>query len=103
RAQAPRGQARRGRALPGRRQRRGPGRRARVVEAPPPVPVRIDVWLDVACLFNTRAEAQKALRGGKVEVNGAPVKPNKLLKVGDELRITRSGARRQLVTVLALE
>jgi ribosome-associated heat shock protein Hsp15 len=70
--------------------------------APAPTAVRVDIWLDVACLFKTRAEAQKALRGGKVEVNGTPVKPNKLLKVGDEMRITRGGGRRQLVTVLAL-
>ena len=29
--------------------------------------VRLDVWLDVACVFRTRSEAQKACRGGKVE------------------------------------
>ena len=34
--------------------------------------VRLDVWLDVACLFRTRSEAQNACRGGKVTVN-APV------------------------------
>ena len=34
--------------------------------------VRIDVWLDVACLFRTRSEAQRAAKGGKVEINGHP-------------------------------
>ena len=32
--------------------------------------VRLDVWLDVACLYRTRSEAQRACVGGKVEVNG---------------------------------
>ena len=37
--------------------------------------VRIDVWLDVSCLFKTRSEAQKACKGGKVSVNGQSAKP----------------------------
>ena len=32
--------------------------------------VRLDIWLDVACLFKTRSEAQKACKLGKVTVNG---------------------------------
>ena len=71
----------------------------------PPAPdstVRLDVWLDVACLFKTRSEAQKACDGGKVDVNGQPGKPHRLVRAGDELRITRLHGRRQLVVVLAL-
>jgi ribosome-associated heat shock protein Hsp15 len=64
--------------------------------------VRLDVWLDVACLFKTRSEAQKACNGGKVDVNGVPGKPHRLLRVGDELRITRTQGRRQVVVVRAL-
>jgi len=64
--------------------------------------VRLDVWLDVACLFKTRSEAQKACSGGKVEVNGQPGKAHRLLKVGDELRITRMQNRRQVVVVKEL-
>ncbi len=60
---------------------------------------RLDVWLDIACLFKTRSEAQKACKGGKVEVNGQTARPHRLLRLGDELRITRGGARRQLVLV----
>ena len=67
-----------------------------------PPPVRLDVWLDVACLFKTRSEAQQACRGGKVEVNGQGAKPHRLLKVGDTLRITRAAGRRQIVVVTAL-
>jgi ribosome-associated heat shock protein Hsp15 len=64
--------------------------------------MRLDVWLDVACLFKTRSEAQKACRLGKVTVNGAPAKAHRDLKVGDELVIARPLGRRQLVAVLAL-
>ena len=67
-----------------------------------PAAVRLDVWLDVACLFKTRSEAQQACRGGKVEVNGQGVKPNKILHPGDEIRITRGGGRKQIVLVLTL-
>jgi ribosome-associated heat shock protein Hsp15 len=64
-----------------------------------PAEVRLDVWLDIACLFRTRSEAQKACRGGKIEVNGQSVKPNRLLRVGDEVRIGRPFGRKQTVTV----
>jgi ribosome-associated heat shock protein Hsp15 len=64
--------------------------------------VRLDVWLDVACLFRTRSDAQKACLGGKVDVNGQPGKPHRLLHVGDVLRITRPPLRHQVVAVLAL-
>ena len=64
--------------------------------------VRLDVWLDVACLFKTRSEAQNACRGGKVEVNGHASKPHKAVRVGDEIRITRGAGRKQIVCVSAL-
>ncbi|HEY7411575.1 MAG TPA: S4 domain-containing protein [Vicinamibacteria bacterium] len=64
--------------------------------------VRLDVWLDVACLFKTRSEAQRACKGGKVEVNGLSARPNRLLRIGDLVRITRGGGRRQLVVVSGL-
>ena len=61
--------------------------------------MRVDAWLDVACLFKTRSLAQAACRGGKVEVNGQVARPGRLLRKGDELRITRGGGRRQTVVV----
>ena len=70
--------------------------------AAPPAEVRLDVWLDVACLFRTRSEAQQACRGGKVEVNGQGAKPHRMLKAGDTLRITRAAGRRQIVVVKTL-
>jgi ribosome-associated heat shock protein Hsp15 len=64
--------------------------------------VRLDVWLDVACLFRTRSEAQKACRGGKVEVNGADGRAHRLVKPGDEIVIRRPSARRQHIIVRGL-
>ena len=64
--------------------------------------VRLDIWLDVACVFRTRSEAQKACRGGKVDANGQPAKPNRRLRIGDELEISRSFGRTQRLKVLAL-
>jgi len=64
--------------------------------------VRLDVWLDVACLFKTRSEAQKACRGGKVAANGQSAKPNRRVRVGDELEISRPFGRKQRVRVASL-
>lgn len=64
--------------------------------------VRLDVWLDVSCLFKTRSEAKRACEGGKVDVNGQPGKPHRLVRPGDHLRISRPLSRRQLVVVRAL-
>ncbi len=71
-------------------------------ERPPLERVRLDVWLDVACLFRTRSEAQRACKGGKVDVNGQAAKPHREIRPGDEIVITRPFGRRQRVVVRAL-
>ena len=67
-----------------------------------PSGVRLDVWLDVACLFRTRSEAQKACKGGKLDVNRQAAKPHRVLHVGDEIEISRPFGRKQRVIVRAL-
>ena len=64
--------------------------------------VRLDVWLDVACLFKTRSEAKRACEGGKVDVNGQTAKPNRLVRDGDRIRIGRPYGRHQDVIVRLL-
>jgi ribosome-associated heat shock protein Hsp15 len=61
--------------------------------------VRLDVWLDVACVFRTRSEAQKACKAGKVDVNGQSAKPNRHLRVGDEIEVSRPFGRKQRLVV----
>jgi ribosome-associated heat shock protein Hsp15 len=63
---------------------------------------RLDVWLDVACLFKTRSEAKRACEGGKVEVNGEHAKPHRAVREGDEIRISRGFGRHQTVIVIAV-
>jgi ribosome-associated heat shock protein Hsp15 len=64
--------------------------------------VRLDVWLDVACLFKTRSEAQKELKTGRISVNRQPAKPHRLIRVGDEIEISRPLGRKQRVRVVGL-
>jgi ribosome-associated heat shock protein Hsp15 len=73
-----------------------------VASTPGPSGLRLDVWLDVACLFRTRSEAQKACRLGQVDVNGVTAKPHRDVRVGDTLRIARPLARSQIVVVRGL-
>lgn len=64
--------------------------------------LRLDVWLDVACLYRTRSEAQKACKGGKVDVNGQTAKPHREIREGDEIEMSRPLGRRQRVVVRGL-
>ena len=64
--------------------------------------VRLDVWLDVACLFRTRSDAQNACRMGKVQVNRQTAKPNRRLRKVDEIEIGRPFGRKQRLVVRAL-
>jgi ribosome-associated heat shock protein Hsp15 len=51
--------------------------------------VRIDKWLWAARFFKTRSMAAQAVAGGKIHVNGARIKPARIVQLGDELRIRR--------------
>ncbi len=64
--------------------------------------VRLDVWLDVACLFRTRSDAQEACKTGRVAVNHQIAKPNRRLKPGDEIDIKRPFGRKQHIRVRGL-
>lgn len=64
--------------------------------------MRLDQWLDIACLFKTRSEAQKACKGGKVDVNGHAAKPHREIHRGDEILISRPLGRKQRVVVVGL-
>ena len=64
--------------------------------------MRVDAWLDVACLYKTRSEAKRGCEGGKVEVNGDHAKPHRVLREGDRVRIHRGFGRYQDVIVRIL-
>ncbi len=59
--------------------------------------VRLDVFLDVACIYPTRSKAKEACEGGKVDLNGSAARPHRTVKPGDTLQVTVPGRRRTLV------
>lgn len=51
--------------------------------------LRVDRWLWCARFFKTRALASKEVNGGKVHVNGKRVKSSHMLRINDQLKITK--------------
>ena len=62
-------------------------------------PVRLDVWLDVACLYKTRSEATRECKVGRVSVNGVIATPHREVRIGDEIVISRPAGRKQTLVV----
>lgn len=51
--------------------------------------IRLDKWLWAARFFKTRSLATQAVNGGRVHVNDARVKPARVLRVGDRVRVSK--------------
>ena len=64
--------------------------------------VRVDIWLDVACLYPTRSQAKAACEGGKVDVNGAHAKAHREIRPGDRVTITTRQGDPRVIIVRAL-
>lgn len=71
------------------------------MESTAQVTVRIDKWLWAARFYKTRSLAADACDGGKVEVNGHPAKPHKLVRVNDKLSFTHPSGPKE-ITVIGL-
>ncbi len=59
--------------------------------------VRVDRWVWAARFFKSRELAADAVRGGRVEVNGARVKPSRPVRPGDRMEITIGQLRRAVI------
>lgn len=77
--------------------------RTREEDQAPLTEVRLDVWLDVTCLFPTRAQAAVACAGGKVDLNGRAAAAHKPVRVGDGLAITFARGKRTFLVKGVLE
>ena len=61
--------------------------------------VRLDKWLWAARLYKTRTLAAQDVALGRVEVNGAPAKAGRDLRVGDRVSLRHTGYRREQVII----
>jgi len=64
--------------------------------------LRLDIWLDVACVLKSRSQAQRACKLGRVQVNGQRGKASRVLHVGDSLEVSFPGGRKRILKVLGL-
>ncbi len=63
---------------------------------------RLDKWLNISCLFKTRAQATRACEGRRIKVNGQVAKPAKSVKPGDYLTIKNKKGKFFNLTIRAL-
>lgn len=59
--------------------------------------MRVDKWLWAARFYKTRSLATEEIGKGRVEVNGAEVKPARDLKVGDSVTLRQGPVSRTVV------
>ncbi|MCK9932414.1 RNA-binding S4 domain-containing protein [Frankia sp. Mgl5] len=63
---------------------------------------RIDIWIWSVRLMKTRTQAGDACRGGHVRLNGERVKPARMVRAGDEVRLRQAGHERIVVVTKVL-
>ncbi|WP_299579921.1 RNA-binding S4 domain-containing protein [uncultured Sunxiuqinia sp.] len=52
--------------------------------------VRVDKWLWAVRVFKTRSMATEAVKKGRVSIDDLPVKPSRVVKVGDVIAVRKS-------------
>lgn len=63
--------------------------------------VRIDKWLWAVRIFKTRSQATEACKKGHVSIDGILVKPSRIVKVGETLKVRKAPITKSL-KILAL-
>ena len=53
------------------------------------IEARIDKWLWAMRLFKTRSIAAEACKKGHIMIDGMPMKPSRMIKVGDVIQVCR--------------
>jgi ribosome-associated heat shock protein Hsp15 len=55
--------------------------------------VRLDKWLQVARIFKTRSQADDAIDGGLVKMDGKRAKAGRIVKINDEIEVSKKGRK----------
>jgi ribosome-associated heat shock protein Hsp15 len=63
--------------------------------------VRVDKWLWAVRVYKTRTQAADACRGGKVKIDGMPLKPSREITVGDVVNIQQGIIKKTLKVKVA--
>jgi ribosome-associated heat shock protein Hsp15 len=63
--------------------------------------MRLDKWLNIACILKTRSQATKVGEAGRVKVNDRVAKPSKMIKAGDKVAVKYKSHERRF-TVLGV-
>ncbi|MBM3847184.1 MAG: RNA-binding S4 domain-containing protein [Verrucomicrobia bacterium] len=53
--------------------------------------VRIDKWLWAVRVFKTRSQAASACQNSRIRISGEPVKPSRVVKIGDVYTVSSPG------------
>lgn len=61
--------------------------------------VRLDIWLNIACLFKTRSQATLACSRGKILVNGGKAKAHRLIRPGDRIEFQQQDWTRKFLVL----
>lgn len=64
--------------------------------------MRLDKWLWAARFFKTRAVAVEAIGKNRVDVNGAPAKPSRDVRIGDQITLRDPGMPARILVVQGL-
>ncbi len=69
----------------------------------PIAPVRMDKWLWSVRLYKTRSLAASACSGGKVHIQGQPVKPARSVRLGEIITAVTGDITRTVKVIAVLE
>lgn len=58
--------------------------------------IRLDKWLNLACIIKTRSQATKICDEGRIKVNDQIAKPARQIKVGDKITVKEKTHNRRL-------
>ena len=64
--------------------------------------IRIDTYLWAIRMFKSRSLTSEAIKGGKVKLNDANIKPSHIVKVGEVYTISVSSHHKKIIEVTAL-